>query len=131
MAGLSWGKYLTSSHFWGPVANWGLPIAAIMDSQLTPEKISGKMTPALCVYSVLFMRFAWKVQPRNMLLFACHFTNEVTQLFQLGRYADFYYRQTPEQQEETRKFYKEKALEKQRQSEEKAKKAKEAKEKSA
>ena len=43
----------------------------------------------LCAYSGLFMRFAWKVQPRNGLLFACHFTNEVTQLLQLGRFVDF------------------------------------------
>lgn len=41
--------------------------------------------PALCIYSALFMRFAIKVQPRNMLLFACHFTNETAQLIQLGR----------------------------------------------
>ena len=44
---------------------------------------------ALCIYSALFMRFAWKVQPRNGLLFACHATNEVTQLFQLTRFGDF------------------------------------------
>jgi len=40
------------------------------------------MTLALCVYSLLFMRFAVKVQPRNMLLFSCHATNEVAQLVQ-------------------------------------------------
>lgn len=33
------------------------------------------------------MRFAIKVEPRNMLLFACHFTNETAQLIQLGRVA--------------------------------------------
>jgi len=44
---------------------------------------------ALCVYSALFMRFAWKVQPRNMLLFACHFTNEALQLLQLARFCDY------------------------------------------
>ena len=32
------------------------------------------------------MRFAWKVQPRNMLLFACHFTNECAQLTQGYRF---------------------------------------------
>ena len=31
------------------------------------------------------MRFAIKVRPQNMLLFACHFTNETAQLIQLGR----------------------------------------------
>lgn len=31
-------------HFWGPVANWGLPIAAIADMKKSPEIISGRMT---------------------------------------------------------------------------------------
>jgi hypothetical protein len=35
---------------------------------------------ALCVYSCLFMRFAWAVQPRNYLLFACHASNECVQV---------------------------------------------------
>ena len=41
---------------------------------------------AMCVYSALFMRFAYKVQPRNWLLFGCHFCNEIVQLNQLRRY---------------------------------------------
>ena len=52
-----------------------------------PESISVKMTSVMCVYSALFMRFAVRVQPRNMLLFACHACNEVVQLNQLRRYA--------------------------------------------
>ncbi|NXG90241.1 MPC1 protein, partial [Stercorarius parasiticus] len=72
-------------HFWGPVANWGLPVAAINDMKKSPEIISGRMTFALCCYSLTFMRFAYKVQPRNWLLFACHLTNEVAQLIQGGR----------------------------------------------
>ncbi|XP_067048718.1 mitochondrial pyruvate carrier 1-like [Acropora muricata] len=76
-------------HFWGPVANWGLPLAAMSDMKKDPEFISGKMTTALCIYSMLFMRFAWRVQPRNMLLFACHFSNEVCQLIQLGRFTKY------------------------------------------
>uniref|UniRef100_A0AAV2LRZ7 Mitochondrial pyruvate carrier n=1 Tax=Knipowitschia caucasica TaxID=637954 RepID=A0AAV2LRZ7_KNICA len=72
-------------HFWGPVANWGLPIAAIADMKKSPEIISGRMTFALCCYSLLFMRFAYKVQPRNWLLFACHITNESAQLVQASR----------------------------------------------
>ncbi|XP_058956561.1 mitochondrial pyruvate carrier 1 [Pocillopora verrucosa] len=76
-------------HFWGPVANWGLPLAAMSDMKRDPEFISGKMTTALCIYSMLFMRFAWKVHPRNMLLFACHFSNEVCQLIQLGRFTKY------------------------------------------
>ncbi|XP_062277667.1 mitochondrial pyruvate carrier 1 [Scomber scombrus] len=77
--------YLTRCHFWGPVANWGLPIAAIADMKKSPEIISGRMTFALCCYSLLFMRFAYKVQPRNWLLFACHCTNETAQLIQGSR----------------------------------------------
>lgn len=45
--------------------------------------ISGNMTTALCLYSSAFMRFAWLVQPRNLLLFACHFTNFSAQLTQV------------------------------------------------
>uniref|UniRef100_A0A674NHQ5 Mitochondrial pyruvate carrier n=2 Tax=Takifugu TaxID=31032 RepID=A0A674NHQ5_TAKRU len=76
---------LQAQHFWGPVANWGLPIAAIADMKKSPEIISGRMTFALCCYSLLFMRFAYKVQPRNWLLFACHMTNESAQLVQASR----------------------------------------------
>ncbi|XP_067278038.1 mitochondrial pyruvate carrier 1 [Pseudorasbora parva] len=78
-------EYLMRSHFWGPVANWGLPIAAISDMKKSPEIISGRMTFALTCYSLLFMRFAYKVQPRNWLLFACHLTNEAAQLIQGSR----------------------------------------------
>nr|XP_023684818.1 mitochondrial pyruvate carrier 1 [Paramormyrops kingsleyae] len=78
-------EYLMSTHFWGPVANWGLPIAAISDMKKSPEIISGRMTFALTCYSLLFMRFAYKVQPRNWLLFACHLTNEAAQLIQGSR----------------------------------------------
>uniref|UniRef100_T1JH35 Mitochondrial pyruvate carrier n=1 Tax=Strigamia maritima TaxID=126957 RepID=T1JH35_STRMM len=53
--------------------------------------VSGNMTCALCVYSALFMRFALKVQPRNMLLFACHFANECAQLVQGFRFINYHY----------------------------------------
>lgn len=46
---------------------------------------------ALCLYSLMFMRFAWKVEPQNMLLFACHFTNESAQLVQLTRFVNYNY----------------------------------------
>ncbi|XP_003389348.1 PREDICTED: mitochondrial pyruvate carrier 1-like [Amphimedon queenslandica] len=86
-----WRSYFMSTHFWGPVANWGLPLAAIQDMKKDPKYISPKMTVALCIYSLLFMRFAIKVQPRNMLLFACHFSNETAQLIQLSRWAKHEY----------------------------------------
>ncbi|CAI8045286.1 Mitochondrial pyruvate carrier 1 [Geodia barretti] len=78
---------LPSTHFWGPVANWGLPLAAFADMKKDPDFISPKMTVALCIYSALFMRFAIRVGPPNPLLFACHFANETAQLIQLGRWA--------------------------------------------
>lgn len=74
-----------TSHFWGPVTNWGISIAALKDMTKPPEKVSPNMTVALCVYSLLFMRFAIMVQPTNYLLFACHGTNETVQLYQLQR----------------------------------------------
>lgn len=85
-------QYLASTHFWGPIANWGIPIAAMADiSSKPPEIISGKMTAALCFYSAMFMRFAIKVQPRNLLLFSCHFTNEIAQLCQGYRLVRYEY----------------------------------------
>ncbi len=44
------------------------------------------MTTAMCIYSALFMRFALAIQPRNLLLFACHVCNEGVQLNQLRRW---------------------------------------------
>ncbi|KAF3786420.1 Mitochondrial pyruvate carrier 1 [Nymphaea thermarum] len=76
-----------TTHFWGPVANWGFVLAGLVDMQKPPEMISGNMTAAMCVYSGLFMRFAWMVQPRNYLLLACHASNETVQLYQLSRWA--------------------------------------------
>ncbi|KAI8556258.1 hypothetical protein RHMOL_Rhmol05G0238900 [Rhododendron molle] len=71
-----------------------LPDSAIMtiaeglvDMKKPPEMISGNMTGAMCIYSALFMRFAWMVQPRNYLLLACHVSNETVQLYQLSRWA--------------------------------------------
>ncbi|XP_055381061.1 mitochondrial pyruvate carrier 1 [Condylostylus longicornis] len=82
--------YLMSTHFWGPVANWGIPLAAIADiSTKDPKFISGKMTTALILYSSVFMRFAWCVQPRNMLLFACHLTNVTAQTTQGLRFVSY------------------------------------------
>jgi len=84
-------EYLMSTHFWGPVANWGIPLAALSDIRKNPDFISGKMTLALCLYSALFMRFAWKVQPRNLLLFACHITNFTAQTIQGTRFVNYHY----------------------------------------
>uniref|UniRef100_A0A1L8DZW1 Mitochondrial pyruvate carrier n=1 Tax=Nyssomyia neivai TaxID=330878 RepID=A0A1L8DZW1_9DIPT len=84
-------EYLMSTHFWGPIANWGIPLAALADIRKDPKIISGKMTTALCLYSAIFMRFAWMVQPRNLLLFACHITNFSAQSVQGGRFINYNY----------------------------------------
>ncbi|KAK2582776.1 hypothetical protein KPH14_005041 [Odynerus spinipes] len=83
--------YFMSTHFWGPALNWMIPVAAIADTQKHPKIISGKMTLALTLYSMIFMRFAIMVQPRNMLLFACHCTNTGAQLTQGYRFIDYHY----------------------------------------
>ncbi|EQC37139.1 hypothetical protein SDRG_05366 [Saprolegnia diclina VS20] len=74
-----------TTHFWGPVANWGFVAAAIADMNKPAETISVNMTGAMAMYSLIFMRFAWMVQPRNYLLFVCHVSNETAQLYQLQR----------------------------------------------
>ncbi len=40
----------------------------------------------MCIYSALFMRFAWMVKPRNMLLLYCHASNECVQQTQFWRW---------------------------------------------
>jgi len=40
---------------------------------------------------MVFMRFAWRVQPRNYLLFACHLTNTTAQLTQEARFINYWY----------------------------------------
>jgi len=84
-------EYFFSTHFWGPVANWGLPLAALADLKKDEEVISGTMTTALACYSMVFMRFAWMVQPRNYLLFACHFTNATAQSVQEARFINYWH----------------------------------------
>ncbi|KZT30566.1 UPF0041-domain-containing protein [Neolentinus lepideus HHB14362 ss-1] len=84
-------EYFFSTHFWGPVANWGLPLAAIADLKKDEDVISGPMTTALACYSMVFMRFAWRVQPRNYLLFACHATNATAQSAQGVRFINYWY----------------------------------------
>ncbi|XP_005413330.1 PREDICTED: mitochondrial pyruvate carrier 1-like protein [Chinchilla lanigera] len=83
--------YLTSTHFWGPVANWGLPLAAFNDMKRPPDIISGRMTTALFFYSLAFIRFAYRVQPRNYLLMSCHCANVVAQSVQGSRYLRYHY----------------------------------------
>eukprot|EP00929_Paragymnodinium_shiwhaense_P055500 TRINITY_DN277_c0_g2_i1.p1 TRINITY_DN277_c0_g2~~TRINITY_DN277_c0_g2_i1.p1 ORF type:complete len:230 (-),score=49.65 TRINITY_DN277_c0_g2_i1:309-998(-) len=77
-----------TTHFWGPVANWGLSLSAMYDaSVLGPEVINERMSATQCCYSALFMRFAWCVQPRNYILLGCHTANVAAQANQLRRWA--------------------------------------------
>ena len=48
------------------------------------------------VYSALFMRFAWVIEPRNWILLSCHFSNECVQLNQLRRWGTWAYLQEQE-----------------------------------
>ena len=53
------------------------------------------------------MRFAWKVKPQNMLLFACHFTNASAQTIQGGRFIGWHYlggKENAQKSEETKKI---------------------------
>jgi len=83
-------NYLLSTHFWGPVSNFGIPLAAVMDIKKDPEIISGKMTAALIGYSAVFMRYSLAVTPKNYLLFACHCINETSQLVQGARFLNYW-----------------------------------------
>jgi len=78
-----------SAQFWGglgAVAGWGMTGSAIYDASLKgPEIISLNMTGVMIVYSSLFAKWAWVVNPRNMALCACHVSNVFAQGNQLRR----------------------------------------------
>jgi hypothetical protein len=74
----------------GALAGWGMSGAAIYDAMNSgPEVISLTMTPVLIVYSTMFARWAWIVQPRNLLLCGCHITNVMAQLNQVKRALEY------------------------------------------
>lgn len=76
-----------TTHFWGPVANWGLGLSGAYDAaMLGPEVINERMSGTQVIYSALFMRFAWQVQPRNYILFSCHGFNVCAQANQVRRW---------------------------------------------
>ncbi|KLU84796.1 hypothetical protein MAPG_03832 [Magnaporthiopsis poae ATCC 64411] len=82
--------YFCSTHFWGPASNFGIPLAAVMDTQKSPELISPTMTGSLIIYAGTFMRYSLAVTPKNYLLFACHFVNAGAQLTQGYRYLNWH-----------------------------------------
>ncbi|KAI6786847.1 hypothetical protein KC332_g18768 [Hortaea werneckii] len=83
--------YFCSTHFWGPASNFGIPLAAVMDTQKDADIISGPMTLALCGYSGVFMRYALAVSPKNYLLFGCHVVNFSAQMTQGYRYLNYWH----------------------------------------
>ncbi|CAE8704464.1 unnamed protein product [Polarella glacialis] len=77
-----------TTHFWGPIANWGLAGSGMYDAATRgPEIINERMSATQVVYSALFVRFAWAVQPRNYILASCHTANVLAQSNQLRRWA--------------------------------------------
>ncbi|KAK6455180.1 uncharacterized protein RJT20DRAFT_55315 [Scheffersomyces xylosifermentans] len=91
-------RYMCTTHFWGPVSNFGIPVAAILDLKKEPDLISGPMTGSLIMYSLVFMRYSLAVTPQNYLLFGCHFVNEIAQLGQGFRWAKHHYVDTPKKE---------------------------------
>lgn len=84
-------KYMLTTHFWGPVSNFGIPVAAVLDLKKDPEIISGPMTGSLILYLLVFMRYSMAISPKNYLLFGCHFVNELAQLGQGFRWLRYHY----------------------------------------
>lgn len=94
-----------TTHFWGPIANWGLVGSAVYDAtNKGPEIISIPMTGTMIVYSSLFMRFAWAVSPRNYLLFACHTFNIGAQMNQMRRALNYKMETDPEGEKEIKEY---------------------------
>jgi hypothetical protein len=58
---------------------------------LTLDRISGKMTGALCTYAATFMRYSLAITPKNYLLFLCHSVNAGAQLTQGYRYLQYHH----------------------------------------
>lgn len=86
-----------TTHFWAPIANWGLAGSGIYDAATKgPEIINERMSATQVVYSGLFVRFALAVQPTNYILAACHVSNVTAQLNQLRRWGAYEMQTHPE-----------------------------------
>ena len=64
-----------TTHFWGPVFNYGFVIQGFIERERPAHRISRNMQMILTFYSMIFMRFALRVKPKNYLLFSCHLLN--------------------------------------------------------
>lgn len=73
----------------GAMANWAIPAAAISHiwENEDPTKIDPRMTSALSVYSLLFIRWSLAITPPNYPLLICHISNEIAQVYQLVRWS--------------------------------------------
>jgi hypothetical protein len=69
-----------------------------------PEIIDVPMTATMIGYSSLFVRFAWAVNPRNYILFACHAFNVTAQLNQMRRAIEYKLANVPNAPEELASF---------------------------
>lgn len=74
----------------GQCSDW--PLSPVLNPCCACRRRAPSPLPiaAMCIYSGLFMRFAWMVQPRNYLLLACHASNETVQMYQLSRWYRWY-----------------------------------------
>lgn len=88
-------RYMCTTHFWGPVSNFGVPVAALLDLKKDADLISGPMTGSLIMYSLVFMRYSLAVTPQNYLLFGCHLVNEIAQLGQGFRWVNHHFKEKP------------------------------------
>ena len=68
-----------TTHFWGPTFNFMFVIQGFIERDRPPHKLSRNMQMILTTYSILFMRFALIVKPKNYLLFCCHVSNTYLQ----------------------------------------------------
>lgn len=85
--------------------------AAVYDASFKgPEIIDVPMTATMIGYSGLFVRFAWLVQPRNYILFACHAFNVTAQLNQLRRAIEYKIANVPNAAKEIGEYGKQAAI---------------------
>lgn len=78
-----------TTHFWGPVLNAMFVVQGFKERNRPPHRLSRNMQFILTVYSILFMRFAIVVKPRNYLLFCVHISNTMLQGNLLARRLEF------------------------------------------
>lgn len=62
-----------------------------MEINLKKKNFNYFFSTALTLYSMIFMRFAWRVTPRNLLLLGCHITNFTAQSIQGSRFIEYNY----------------------------------------